>query len=393
MRVGWVIDGSLEQLSGGYLYDRIVVDYLRRHAVEVAVLSLPTGSYGSRLARGLRSEAEHLIAAASPDVLVQDELSHPALIRSNRRLARSRPGLMRVGLVHHLKSSEPRSFLANAVYRQIERRYLASVDAFIFNSRATRASVERLGLAASPSVVARPGADRLPVDFASETIDARARAAGPLRVLFLGNLIPRKGLLTLVEAVALLPADSVQLHIVGSTEIDPHHTQKVRRRVGALRLARSVTFLGALDGEALARVMLESQVLAVPSSYEGYGMAYLEGMGYGLPAIAGTEGGAGEFVRDGENGFLVQADDPAGLAVHLANLDADRAWLARLALAARKTYLAHPSWEDTGGAVLAFLASLVQAVNPQPASVPRPPTCAILNHPERRRPIALEVAR
>jgi glycosyltransferase involved in cell wall biosynthesis len=393
VRVGWVIDGSLEQLSGGYLYDRIVVDYLRRHAVEVAVLSLPTGSYGSRLARGLRSEAEHLIAAASPDVLVQDELSHPALIRSNRRLARSRPGLMRVGLVHHLRSSEPRSFLANAVYRQIERRYLASVDAFIFNSRATRASVERLGLAASPSVVALPGADRLPVDFASETIDARARAAGPLRVLFLGNLIPRKGLLTLVEAVALLPAGSVRVTVVGSTAPDPGHTRRVRRRIAVLRLTAAVHFLGPLDQQDLSQVMLDHHVLAMPSAYEGYGMAYLEGMGHGLPAIAGCAGGAGEFVRDGENGFLVQAGDPAGLAVHLANLDADRARLARLALAARKTYLAHPSWEDTGGAVLAFLASLVQAVNPQPASVPRPPTCAILNHPERRKPIALEVAR
>jgi glycosyltransferase involved in cell wall biosynthesis len=360
MRVAWVVDGPLDQLSGGYLYDRLVVDHLRRESVEVSLLSLPTGSYGARLARGWRSDFAKMVTDASPDILVQDELSHPALLRVNRRLASSRPGLKRVGLVHHLRASEPRSLLANAVYRWIERRYLASLDAFIFNSRTTRAAVQRLGLPASASIVAVPGADRLAVPLGPDAIHSRAQEAGPLRVLFLGNLIPRKGLLTLVEAVALLPRGSVDLTVVGSPEVDPRHAQRVRRRVSALRLGPIVHFLGALEGQALARVMLAAQVLAVPSAYEGYGMAYLEGMGYGLPPIAGAEGGATEFVRHAENGFLVEPGDPAQLAVHLSGLHHDRSLLARVSLAARRTYQTHPTWEATGDLILTFLKELLR---------------------------------
>jgi glycosyltransferase involved in cell wall biosynthesis len=357
IRIGWVIDGPLEQLSGGYLYDRLVIEHLRRAGHEVTVLSLPQGSYTARLASGLRLDLTGALAALPADIVVEDELSHPALIRANRRLAASSPGLKRIGLVHHLRSSEPRAAPANAVTRWIERRYLATLDGFIYNSRTTREAVRRLGLPPAPFVVAVPGADRLAAMLDPSAIQARAEEPGPLRVLFVGNLIQRKGLLSLVEAVALLPAGSIELTVVGSTEVDPPHARRVRRRVDALRLGATTRFMGVLDGERLARVMLASHVLAVPSSYEGYGMAYLEGMGCGLPAIAGAAGGAAEFVRSGENGFLVDPSDPAELAVQLASLHGDRLLLGRMGRAARATFLAHPTWAQTGADVLAFLTA------------------------------------
>lgn len=373
MRVGWIVDGALDQLSGGYLYDRLVVEHLRRRSVEVLVLSLPTGSYAARLSRGLAAEVPGLAEAGPLDALVEDELSHPALVAAHRRWAARHPGVPRIGLVHHLRSSEPRFPLANLFYRWIEQRYLTSLGAFIFNSQTTLASVRRLGLAASPSVVAVPGADRLAVSIDPEAIRARCRAPGPLRVLFLGNLIPRKGLRPLVEAVALLSPGSVELTIVGSTAPDPAYAQRVRRRVEQLGLQASVRLQGALDGLALHRTMIESQVMAVPSSYEGYGMAYLEGMGCGLPAIAGTEGGASEFIRHTTNGLRIDPDDPPALAVHLAALHTDRARLARMSLAALDTYLAHPTWEDTGSVIYRFLSDVTKGVLPSSRSRPLRP--------------------
>jgi glycosyltransferase involved in cell wall biosynthesis len=360
MRVAWVIDGRLDQVSGGYLYDRLIVDHLRRQDVTVEVVSLPAGAYGARLARGLWSDVAERVAAAAPEVVVQDELSHPALLRANRRLARSHPGLPRLALVHHLRSSEPRSPLSNFFYRAVERSYLSSVDGLIFNSRATRESVHRLRLPPVPAAVAVPGADRLGGSIEAEAIGSRARQPGPLRILFLGNLIPRKGLVTLIEAVALLPTGSARLEVAGSAEADPAYARQARRRVERLRLQDVVRFRGVLDGDDLARAMREAHVLAVPSSYEGYGMAYLEGMGCGLLPIAGSNGGASEFIRHGENGFLVDGRDPAGLALLLASLHSDRPRLARLGMAARATYAAHPTWEQTGAVIHAFLAGLVR---------------------------------
>jgi glycosyltransferase involved in cell wall biosynthesis len=373
MRVGWVVDGSLDQLSGGYLYDRIVVDYLRRNGVGLEVVSLPVGSYLARLARNWQADVDRRLEEAGFDVLVEDELSHPALIGPNRRLARRVPGLRRIGLVHHLRSSEPHSWAANAVYRRIERLYLDSLDAFIFNSRTTQQAVQGLlGVRAGskpappprPGVVAVPGADRLPSAIDDQAIAARARDPGSLRVLFVGSLISRKGLPTLIEAVARLPPGSAQLTVAGDPRADPTHARRVRRLVRRHRLDGAVHFVGALDPRRLSQVMSAHHLTAMPSSYEGYGMAYLEGMGHGLPAIAGAAGGAAEFVHEGENGFLVDPGDPVALADHLLTLHQDRARLARLGLAARRTYRAHPTWDDTGATILGFLRSLIEERTP-----------------------------
>ena len=358
IRLAWVVDGELDQISGGYLYDRIVVDYLRTHAVEVEVISLPTGPYGQRLAWGVPLDTERRLIHSGFDLVVQDELSHPALVRVNQRLARKAPGLGRIALVHHLRASEPRHWPANIFYRQIEAGYLKSVNAFVFNSRTTRAVVNALVGSHRPSIVALPGADRLGPALDPRVVDRRAHKSRPLRILFVANLIPRKGLHTLVEAIALLPRGHTTLTVAGDDRVDPAFRRRVTMSVRRFRLENEVTFVGPLERPALTQAMTNHQVLAVPSSYEGYGMAYLEGMGHGLPPIAGTDGGAGEFIRDDENGFLVRPGDPAELAAKILSLANDRARLARLSLSALQTFRDHPTWTDTGSTVLRFLQVL-----------------------------------
>jgi glycosyltransferase involved in cell wall biosynthesis len=85
----------------------------------------------------------------------------------------------------------------------------------------------------------------------------------------------------------------------------------------------------------------------VPSDYEGFGIVYLEGMSFGLPAIATTSGAAREIITDGANGFLVPPNDSTTLANRIQELCQDRARLARLSIAARARFLAHPGWADS----------------------------------------------
>jgi glycosyltransferase involved in cell wall biosynthesis len=119
-----------------------------------------------------------------------------------------------------------------------------------------------------------------------------------------------------------------------------------------------VKLLGTQDDAALANELRTAHVMVVPSSYEGFGIAYLEGMGFGLPAIGGRQGAAGELITQGENGFLVNGEDAAELAAILQQLQQDRVLLARLSLSARQRYLAHPTWEDSGQTIRNFLISL-----------------------------------
>ena len=355
MRVAFVIDGPLDQISGGYVYDARVIGALRAGGIDVDVVSLPQGSTLRRILTNFdRRQLEHL-AGLRADVIVEDELSHPGLIGLNPRL-RQRTCAPIIALVHHLRSSEPGSRLLGALYAALEARFLRTVDGFVFNSRATQLTVERLAGAGRPSVVAPPAGDRFPGRLTDDEIRRRAHSPGPLRLLFLGNLIRRKGLMTLLQALAGLPAPSVALAVVGDGTFEPAHAAAARRRAAQLGLSSRVEWLGPLYDEALARRLASSQVLVVPSDYEGFGIAYLEGMAFGLPAVGGAAGGASEIIRDGENGFLIRAGDSAALADGLRRLADDRDWLERLSIEAARTFRTHPTWEQTTETIRRFLA-------------------------------------
>ena len=178
MRIGLVIYGSLDTVSGGYLYDRMLVAHLAAAGDTVEVVSLPWRDYGRHLADNFSRAFYRRLRDGAWDVLLQDELNHPSLFLVNRWLASRgspRPYPI-VSIVHHLRSSEARPAWQNRFYRAVERRYLASVDGFIFNSDTTRAVVMQLVGAGRPGVVARPGRDHRPVSVTPAAVAARATA-------------------------------------------------------------------------------------------------------------------------------------------------------------------------------------------------------------------------
>jgi glycosyltransferase involved in cell wall biosynthesis len=356
MKIGLVIYGSLETLSGGYLYDRMLVEYLRKEGDTVEVISLPWRNYAAHLADNLRFRLP-----AGLDLVVEDELNHASLLGANRRLRQPAPGRRYpvVSLVHHLRSSEQRPAWQNLLYRQIERRYLRSVDGCIFNSQTTRDVVHALTGERKPHVVANPPTDRLGDGLPAELVRSRAADPAPLRILFLGSLIPRKGLDMLLDALRQLQPGLCTLDVVGPLTADPVYAGAMQHKVAASGLTAAVHFRGPLESEALREQLARSQVLAVPSSYEGFGIVYLEGMAFGLPAIGTSAGGAAEIITDGADGYLVPPDDPGALAARLSALANDRPLLERLSLNALDRYRRQPKWEQTAARIRAFLAMII----------------------------------
>lgn len=341
MRVGLIISGRLNAVSGQPLYARHLVEQLRASGDSVEVFALPSAGYTRQLLGNLSNSLVQRIQAAQLDVLLQDEMAHPALLRLNRRL-RGRVPI--VALVRRLRCME------GAVYRLIERRYLQSVDGFICQSETTRQAVchllDRTELRERGSVVIPPGADRFQQRMTPEEITQRAREPGPLRLVFVGDVIKRKGLLILLEALLKSPPGMCQLTVVGNTDLDALHLRVVYHLLMVTGL-RGVTLTGVVADDELATILARSHVLVVPSSYSGVGTAYLEGMGFGLPAIGTTSGAASEIITAGVNGYLVPPNDPAALAERLQLLAANRSQLAQLSLAARETFLTRPRWAES----------------------------------------------
>jgi glycosyltransferase involved in cell wall biosynthesis len=368
VRLGLLIYDGLDCVSGGYLYDRKLAQYLRSQGDEVEVISIPRRSYLRNLLDNFSPGLRRQLADARVDILLQDELCHPSLTWINRRRGEaSGPAYPIVSIVHHLRSSELRPAWGNRLYRLIERRYLSDVDGYIFNSETTRRSVGRLvpDLEDRPSLVAYPAGDQFDPHISEGEIQGRVSQPGPLRLLFVGNVIPRKGLHTLLEVLAAPPRSGGsplprwKLSVVGDLQADRGYARKIARQIDRLGLAGVVELCGALPGADLAERMRGCHMLAVPSSYEGYGIAYLEGMGYGLPAIATAAGGAEEVITHGVDGYLLSPGDVSALQDCLCRLADDRAGLLEMSLAARKRYLAQPTWEQTGRGIRRYLESII----------------------------------
>ena len=357
MRVGLVIYESLESLSGGYLYDRRLVRTLREAGDEVEIISLPWRRYRRHILHNLRPSLEKRLRHGRFDILLQDELNHPSLYLINERLRR-RSSTPIISIVHHLRSSERHPERQQALCRRLERRYLRSVDGFVFNSATTCHATESLAGISRSYVIAPPAADHVGRGMDEEQVSGRTRKNGPLRLVFAGNIIPRKGLHTLLAALALLPGDDWRLAIAGDPAVNPVYSSHLRQQAGHPSLADKVVWHGRVADEALWELMAGSDLLVVPSSYEGFGIVYLEGMAFGLPAVATTAGAAREVITDGVNGCLVAPDDAAELARRLQPLLRDRALLRRMSLAALARFHASPTWSQSMTAVRRFLLNM-----------------------------------
>ena len=362
MKVGLIIYGAIQNLSGGYLFDRSLVKYLTDRGDQVDVISIPFRNYLIHLLDNFKYRLPR-----DYDILIQDELNHPSLITANSQ-NHSYPV---VCLVHHLRSSESWPVWQAWFYRFIEKRYLRSVDGFIFNSKTTARAVRGLIDNSKPSLVAYPPTDRFGNNISPGDIEARSLKS-PFRLLFLGNLTPRKGLHVILDAMAGIfrrrqsssrattphtdqRIPDFVLDIVGSVHVQPDYTRVMQKRVKDLGLEARVQFHGSLDIEPLRELLINAHLLVLPSSYEGFGIAYLEGMGFGLPSIGTTQGAAREIITNGINGYLVEPESSNALMGKILQLDGDRKLLTRMSLAAHQRYLAQPAWTDIAGGIREFL--------------------------------------
>ena len=164
----------------------------------------------------------------------------------------------------------------------------------------------------------------------------RKRERGPLRLVFAGLHLSRKGLSFLLDALASLP-DQHQwtLDVLGSGIMTAPWKRKARR----LGLSDRVTFHGYVSDEARDRVLDESDVLVFPSLLEGWPAMVAEAISFGMPVITTDLHGMRDIVTE-HCGFLVNADNPRnlvqGITSVLAQFETNRSLLAKLSTGALK---------------------------------------------------------
>jgi glycosyltransferase involved in cell wall biosynthesis len=361
MRLCMIIYGSLDTLTGGFLYDKFLVGHLCRKGHKIDIVSLSWRRYGQHLLDNFSATLKSKLTENNYDLILQDELNHPSLFWINRNLKKpDGDGPPLVSIVHQVFSSQHHPWLLNRLFKTVEKIYLSSIDAFIFNSETTRRNVQHLINFTGPSIVACPGGDRLGHLRAAGQIWTRAVQTGPLKMVFVGNLTPIKGLIPLVEILATLPPTIWQLTVVGSLIMDPAYVRKVKRLISAKNMGQQLFLAGPLDGSALQNILSDSQLFVMPFCNEGFGIAYLEAMTYGLPVLASAAGAVKEFIRHGHNGFLFDPADAGAVAGIILDLYKNRDRLFKMSQTAMQTALSRPGWKEAMESIEHFLMELAK---------------------------------
>jgi len=338
--VRFVVPGPLDQLTGGYLFDRHLIEGMAREGRAVEVVSLP-GRFAlpdRHLIEGMAREAARAALEASrpEDIVVIDGLALPAFEGS---LAEHAARLTLIAMIHHplsLETGLPPATVAEL--QALEGKLLRQCRGILCPSEESARAIMRLGqdparIAISPPGTARPARILPPSD------------GPPIRFLTVATLIPRKGHLLLIEALAALKRADWRLLCIGSLERDPALVRTVRQAIRDHGLATRVTLAGEWPQSALDRAYAEAHAFVLPSFFEGYGMVFAEALAWHLPIIATSTGATPELVTP-EAGLLVPPGDRDALEAGLRRFLDEPEWRRSLSSGAARQASRLQSWES-----------------------------------------------
>lgn len=193
----------------------------------------------------------------------------------------------------------------------------------------------------------------------SNAIDARAYRAhasdrsfrkelgiegSSLVVAFVGRLVPEKGLRALVEAMEDLREENIQLLVAGEGPL--------RSMVESSALA-NVHLLGRLDSNDVAALLLDSDVLCLPTRSEGFSTTLLEASACGTPSIVTDVGGAKELIPNEKYGVILPDYDRGTISFALKNALSSKSALAAMGSACATRLERKYSWHEVSNACLA----------------------------------------
>jgi len=334
-RLHFLVPGDLGTRTGGYTYDRHIIDGLRESGWQVDVQSLGAGWPNPDDAA--RTFAGGVLDAL-PDgaLVVVDGLAFGAMPELAAQQAKR---LRWVALVHHPLALETGIDAATqSTLFDSERRALAFARGVIVTSRSTARALAGYGVADSRIAVIEPGTEPAPL--------AAGSSPDGLSLLSVATITPRKGHALLIDALAGLGGRRWVLHCVGSLTMDAGCADALVQAIDRHGLRDRVVLHGEQDESDLRAFYERADAFVLPSFHEGYGMALAEALAHGLPVISTTAGAIPDTVP-ADAGVLVPPGDGAALRAALQRLMDDAEWRGQLAAGARAARHRLPTWADS----------------------------------------------
>lgn len=134
-------------------------------------------------------------------------------------------------------------------------------------------------------------------------------------ILFLSNLLISKGILVLLQALAILRQKGCSFHCtIGGGETKEISASRLQEEIIARGLQEVVTYKGQLVGKAKESALGKADIFIFPSFNEAFSLVLLEAMSHGVPCITTNVGGIPTAVEDGVTGFITEKNSPTAVA-------------------------------------------------------------------------------
>lgn len=342
----FAIPGDLATPTGGYAYDRRVLELLASYGIAAKALALPAG-FPAAGADDLSQTAKLLASVPRDRALIVDGLAFGVLpeavldgVKAHRLIA----------LVHHplcLESGLDEG--QRQKLHQSEKLALARAHHVVVTSRATqRTLVADFAVPEYKITIAEPGTDPA----------LRASGTGtPLQLLAVGAVSPRKAYDVLVGALEPLSGIDWRLTIAGALDRNPKAVADLRRLVETSSFPERIHLAGTVVPATLERFYDSADLFVMPSLFEGYGMVLAEAMARGLPIVCTTGGAAAETVPDAA-AIKVAPGDASALTAALRTALTNRKLRARMADASWDAGRTLPTWAETARRIAAVVLGL-----------------------------------
>jgi glycosyltransferase involved in cell wall biosynthesis len=329
----FAIPGDITTLTGGYIYERRLLEGLRALGRDVTHIELGA-SFPDPSAQDMDDAIAQLCGLSSECPLILDGLVYGSI--ATEGLARVRAPI--VGMIHHPLAHESGLEPARRDHLfRTERDNLAlAAHVLVPSPHTKRILIEEYAVPPERITIARPG---------TEPPRHPAAPVLPPLILSVGIQHARKGHDILLRALAEVTDLDWQAVIVGGAH-DPAHAKYLAQLHRDLGLDGRVRLAGRVEQEPLSRLYAQASIFALATRYEGYGIVFDEALAHGLPIVSCDTGAVPDTVPS-EAGRLVPPDNPGAFATALRALLTDAAEREARAAAARRYGAALPDWTET----------------------------------------------
>lgn len=343
-QLAFAVPGNLDSNTGGYIYDRRLMEELRGQGREVQHIELGS-SFPDPSAEHLADAMAQLSGVPKAQALIVDGLAlgamDPAIV--------SDISASLVALIHHpLAYENGIDEKRQQLLFETEKVNLSYAKKVIVPSPNTKSLlVSEYEVPESKITIARPGVDRKNI---------ASKPQGPALILSVGIQVPRKGHDVLLQALAKIADLEWQAVLVGGVLDSEYGISLVdlRERLG---LTSRVVLAGELDSEEVAELYARATVFALATRHEGYGMVFDEAMSFGLPVVSCDVGAVSQTIASGA-GILTEVDNPEAFADALRSVLLDNELRNQMVASSQLAAQTLGSWGETAKIVASVLDSL-----------------------------------